>query len=240
MALKHIQPLSTSLLSSFTTRACCLRSALQTLISTTSKPAPPTRHFSTTPRPLDWLAPKAGESSKSRKGRPRVPTGGSMRGTTLVWGSYGIRLRDHDRRISAAQLKTADAAIRQRLRGEKYRLYHRVCANIGVYTSGNDQRMGKGKGSFDYWCARVAVSKVLFEVEGEVHEAVVRDALRLAGNKLPGTYEFVRKGDPPVMGITKVKDALTEAHLRRPRLDRSVPVPNVEATARRMDATTPV
>ncbi|KAF2766040.1 ribosomal protein L16 [Teratosphaeria nubilosa] len=232
-----MQPLPTSLLSSFTTRACCLRSALQALISTTPKT---TRPFSTTPRPLDWLAPKAGESTKSRKGRPRVPTGGSMRGTTLISGSYGLRLLDHDRRISASQLKTADAAIRQRLRGMKYRLYHRVCANIGVYTSGNDQRMGKGKGSFDYWCARVAVSKVLFEVEGEVHEAVVRDALRLAGNKLPGTYEFVRKGDPPVMGITKVKDALTEAHLRRPRLAKSVPVSKVEATARRMEATTRV
>ena len=47
--------------------------------------------------------PKAGESCKSRKGRPRVPTGGSTRGTTLVWGDYGIRLKDDNRRISAQQ-----------------------------------------------------------------------------------------------------------------------------------------
>lgn len=46
--------------------------------------------------------------------------------------------------------------------------------------------MGKGKGSFDYWAARVAVSQVVFEIKGECHEQVVRDALRLAGNKLPG------------------------------------------------------
>jgi ribosomal protein L16/L10AE len=46
--------------------------------------------------------------------------------------------------------------------------------------------MGKGKGSFDHWAARVAVNQVLFEVRGMLHEQVVRDAFRLAGNKLPG------------------------------------------------------
>ncbi|KAK5119340.1 hypothetical protein LTR85_007696 [Meristemomyces frigidus] len=240
MAAKQLTPLSTSLLSSFTTRACCLNTALRALI-TTNNSTTTTRPFSTTPTTLNWLAPKAGESRKSRKGRPRVPTGGSTRGTTLVWGDYGIRLKDHDRRISASQLKIADATIRQRLRGLKYRLYHRVCANIGVYTSGNDQRMGKGKGSFDYWCARPAVSKVLFELKGEVHEAVVRDAMRLAGNKLPGLYEFVRKGDPPVMGITKVGgERGTEEMLRRPRLGREVLVPGLEATAGRIGESTAV
>ena len=167
-----------------------------------------------------------------------MPTGGSTRGTTLVWGDYGLRLRDHDRRISAAQLKTADATIRQRLRGMKYRLYSRVSANIGVYTSGNDQRMGKGKGSFDYWCARVPVSRVVFELKGEVHEAIVRDAMRIAGNKLPGTWEFVKKGDPPMMGITKLDGSHSEDMLRRPRLEGSkLPVPNLEGTAQRLPAT---
>jgi ribosomal protein L16/L10AE len=53
-------------------------------------------------------------------------------------------------------------------------------------------RMGKGKGSFDHWAARVAVNQVLFEVRGMLHEQVVRDAFRLAGNKLPGTYSTQR------------------------------------------------
>jgi ribosomal protein L16 len=168
-----------------------------------------------------------------------------VRGTTLVWGDYGIRLRDHDRRISAAQLKVADETIRKRLRGMKYRLYHRVSANIGVYTSGNDQRMGKGKGSFDYWACRVPVSRVVFELRGDIHEQVVRDAMRLAGNKLPGLWEFVRKGDPPVMGITKLGAGETsEEFLRRPRrvLEGvgSVAVPSLDDTARRLPATTPV
>ena len=46
--------------------------------------------------------------------------------------------------------------------------------------------MGKGKGSFDHWAARVAISQIVFEISGALHEQVVRDAMRLAGNKLPG------------------------------------------------------
>lgn len=88
--------------------------------------------------------------------------------------------------MSAAQLANGAEAIKKRLRGQRYRLYTRVCANIGVYTSGNEVRMGKGKGNFDHWASRVAVSKIIFELKGDLHEQVVRDALRLAGNKLPG------------------------------------------------------
>lgn len=97
-------------------------------------------------------------------------------------------MRDHDRRISAQQLKIAEDTIRKRLRGMKFRMYMRVSANIGVYTSGNDVRMGKGKGTFDRWTAKVAVSRIIFEIQGDLHEQVVRDAFRLAGNKLPGEF----------------------------------------------------
>ncbi|KKY19169.1 putative mitochondrial 54s ribosomal protein 47 [Diplodia seriata] len=156
-----------------------------------------------------------------------------MRGTTVVWGDYGLRLKDHDRRISGKHLKIAEDTIRKRLRGLKFRLYTRISANIGVYTSGNESRMGKGKGSFDHWASRVAISKILFELKGEVHEQVVRDAFRLAGTKLPGQYEFVRKGDPPVMGITKVGGDVTVESLKRPR--KKLPL---EQTAERISATT--
>jgi len=80
------------------------------------------------------------EKKKSRKGRPRVPTGGSARGTTIVWGDYGLRMSDHHRRVSAAQLKNGEDAIKIRLKGMRYRLYKRVCASIGVYSSGNEVR----------------------------------------------------------------------------------------------------
>ena len=147
-------------------------------------------------------------------GRPRMPTGGSIRGTTIVWGDYGLRMKDHDRRVSAKQLRTGEQTIHQRLRGERYKLYKRVSANIGVYTKGSDVRMGKGKGKFDYWAARIPVSRIIFELKGNIHEAVVRDAFRLAGNKLPGLYEFVKKGDPPVVGITKLGNGVTLESLK--------------------------
>lgn len=150
-------------------------------------------------------------------------------------------MRDHDRRISSQQLAVGAEAIKKRLRGERYRLYTRVAANIGVYSSGNESRMGKGKGSFDYWAARVAVSQIVFEISGELHEQVARDAMRLAGNKLPGMiipflfpspfaigslmliagpglYEFVKKGDPPVMGLTKMEAGITLDEMKRPRV----------------------
>ena len=160
-------------------------------------------------------------------------------------------MRDHDRRISSQQLTIGAEAIKKRLRGQRYRLYTRVAANIGVYTSGNESRMGKGKGSFDYWAARVAVSQIIFEIKGDLHEQVVRDAMRLAGNKLPGTvfteleiypntngkqglYEFVKKGDPPVMGLTKVEVGATLADMRKP----TTKLPSDEKAAR-IPATTP-
>lgn len=83
------------------------------------------------------------------------------------------------------------------------------------------------------------MSRILFELEGTIHEQIVRDAFRLAGNKLPGQYEFVRKGDPPVMGITKLGEGVTEDMLRRPRRQVPAPGPNMVKQAERMPATTP-
>ncbi|KAK1772450.1 ribosomal protein L10e/L16 [Phialemonium atrogriseum] len=192
---------------------------------TTPSARPNARPFSSTsPRP-SWLEPRMNRKQKMMKGRPRVPTGGSSKGTTVIWGDYGLRMWDHHRRISAKQLKVAEDTIKQRLRGQRYRLYKRVSCNIGVFVSGNEVRMGKGKGSFDHWASRIAVNQVLFEVRGALHEQVARDAFRLAGNKLPGQYEFVKKGDPAVVGITKL-DGVTLEELKRPRRQ----LPTVEAT----------
>ena len=140
-----------------------------------------------------------------------------MRGTTVVWGDYGLRMKDHDRRVSAKQLKNAEETINRRLRGERFKLYKRVSANIGVYTKGSDVRMGKGKGKFDYWAARIAVSRVVFEIKSNLHEQVIRDAFRLAGHKLPGLWEFVKKGDPPMVGITKLGNGVTLESLKAAR-----------------------
>ncbi|EAW14078.1 mitochondrial 54S ribosomal protein uL16m [Aspergillus clavatus NRRL 1] len=188
-----------------------------TCLSTPFAALPFARCFSTTTPALDWLTPKFMEKSKSPKGRPHVATGGSSRGTTVVWGDYGLRMKDHDRRLPAASLKLAEETIKRRLRGMNYSLYKRVSANIGVYTKGNEQRMGKGKGKFDYWTARVPVSRIVFELKGDLHEKIAREAFRLAGHKLPGLWEFVKKGDPPVVGLTKLGNGVTLESLKRPR-----------------------
>lgn len=112
--------------------------------------------------------------------------------------------------------------------------------------------MGKGKGSFDHWATRIGVSKIIFELKGDLHEQIVRDAFRLAASKLPGRhlflllgyyvdkltykglYEFVRKGDPPMMGITKVREGMTLEEMRRPRIK-----PPIDTSASRLPATTP-
>ncbi|KAK5661301.1 hypothetical protein OQA88_11196 [Cercophora sp. LCS_1] len=207
------------------------------LLSTTPKLASPSpaiphvRLFSATAtRAGSWLEPMIDRRKKMMKGRPRVPTGGSTKGTTVIWGDYGLRMWDHHRRISAEQLKLAETTIKTRLRGEKYRLYKRVACNVGVFVSGNEMRMGKGKGAFDHWAARVAVNQVVFEIKGNLHEQVVRDAFRLAGIKLPGQWEFVKKGEPPVVGITKL-DGITLEELKRPRkkLPVTTPAPAAEA-----------
>ena len=118
--------------------------------------------------------------------------------------------------------------------------------------AGAKMRMGKGKGSFDHWAARIAINQVLFEIKGILHEQVIRDAFRLAGNKLPGTefspmanphlasncclgqYEFVKKGDPAVVGITKL-DGVTLDDLRQPwkklPAEAATPAPSTTETS---------
>ena len=99
------------------------------------------RAFSTSPAMMGtWLEPSLNRKKKMAKGRPRVATGGSTKGTTVIWGDYGLRMVDHHRRISAKSLKMAEDTIKVRLRGEKYRLYKRKCCNVGVYVSGNEVR----------------------------------------------------------------------------------------------------
>ncbi|KAF3911486.1 hypothetical protein ABW20_dc0106678 [Dactylellina cionopaga] len=166
---------------------------------------PPTfRAFSTTPRYGNWLMPQNVDNRRYRRGQVHVATGGSVRGTTVVWGDYGLRMVDHHRRISALQLKNGEETVRKRLRGMNYRLYMRVNAGIPIFKKGNEMRMGGGKGSFDHWASRVGVMKVIFELKGDIHEKIARDAFKLAAAKMPGIYEFVKKGDPPVIGLKKL------------------------------------
>lgn len=170
----------------FPPRIIC-RSCLAQQLQSPIRPNPNSRRtFASSPITQSWLFPKRELRFKDRKGRPRVPTGGSTRGTTVVWGDYGLRLKDHHRRIAAYQFKNGEEVIRRRLRGMNFRLFSRVTTSTAVFSKGNESRMGTGKGKFDHWACRVPVSRVVFELSGDCHEQVMRDAFRLAANKLPG------------------------------------------------------
>ncbi|RMZ80003.1 hypothetical protein DV738_g2939, partial [Chaetothyriales sp. CBS 135597] len=74
----------------------------------------------------------------------------------------------------------------------------------------------------DGWTAenadrRINTRQIIFELKGELHEKVAREAFRLAGAKMPGTYEFVKKGDAPVVGITKLSKDVTLQSLKEAR-----------------------
>lgn len=157
-----------------------------------------------------------------------------MRGTTVVWGDYGLRMTDRHRRITSNHLRMAIDTFKQRFRGMEYQIYTRVAANISVAISGNEVRMGKGKGTHDHWVARVAVNQVVFEIKTKVHEQVVKDAFRVAGAKLPGTWEMAKRGDEPYMGMTQLGDGVTIERLMKPRRsvsDEVEPAAEIEAAA---------
>lgn len=69
--------------------------------------------------------------------------------------------------------------------------------------------MGKGKGEFDHWAVRVPVGRIVWEIGG-ASEEIAREAFRQVANKLPGLYEFVKRGTAPVVGHVKIDPTVTE------------------------------
>lgn len=129
-------------------------------------------------------------------------TGGSVKGSTVKFGTYGLRLKSEGVRLKAIQLKEADNAIMRMMRPVGGQLWRRLSTNIAVCIKGNETRMGKGKGAFDHWMVRVPTGKVIFEVAGDnLHEKVAREALRKASSKLPGLYEFIKVDTPIRVGL---------------------------------------
>lgn len=156
-------------------------------------------------------APRFTNPGKKHKGRVPIRTGGSIKGSTLQVGQYGLRLKSEGIRLAAIQLKEADNWLMRILRANGGKLIRRLQTNIAVCTKGNETRMGKGKGPFDYWAVRVPTGKILFEINApNLHEQVARDAFRVASDKLPGLYEVVTLKDAPKAGFERVQPAEKE------------------------------
>lgn len=118
--------------------------------------------------------------------------GGSTKGTTLQYGGFGLRLLEQVR-LTAAQLTSAQAALKRKIKAVKGAEVHiRVFPDVPVCVKGNETRMGKGKGTFEYWACRVPAGRVVFEIAGGgIREEIARQALKLAQVKMPVQTEFI-------------------------------------------------
>ena len=151
-------------------------------------------------------APRFKRIRKAFKGRVKVNTGGSVKGNSLAFGNYGLRLKSEGVRMTAPQLQEADKVIRREIRPSGGLLITRFVCDLAICIKGNQTRMGKGKGSFSHWGCRVTTGKVLFEIGGDVHEKVAKEGLRKAADKLPGKFEIVNKSSPVRVSVTRCVD----------------------------------
>lgn len=135
------------------------------------------------------LAPKRVKYRKQQKGRMR---GAALRGSALSFGDFGLKAMACGY-ITSRQIEAARVAITRHVkRGGK--VWIRFFPDKPVTKKPAETRMGKGKGSPEGWVAVIKPGRVLYEIKG-VPEAVAREALDLASNKLPVATRFVSRQD---------------------------------------------
>ncbi|NOX36120.1 MAG: 50S ribosomal protein L16 [Calditrichaeota bacterium] len=133
------------------------------------------------------LMPRRVKYRKQHRGRMK---GKASRGNTLAFGRYGLKaLEPHW--ITSRQIEAARIAITRYIkRGGK--VWIRIFPDKPVTKKPAETRMGKGKGSPEYWVAVVKPGRILFELEG-VSPEVAKEAMRLASHKLPIKTKFVMR-----------------------------------------------
>ncbi len=125
------------------------------------------------------LSPKRTKYRKAHKGRVH---GLAKGGTELNFGSYGLKATTPGR-VTARQIEAARRAITRRMK-RAGRVWIRIFPDVPVSTKPTEVRMGKGKGSPEYWMARVKPGRIMFEVDG-VDENIAREAFDRGAAKLP-------------------------------------------------------
>ena len=125
------------------------------------------------------LSPKKTKYRKAFKGRIH---GNSKGGFALNFGSYGLKTLQPER-LTARQIEAARRAITRQMKRQG-RVWIRIFPDLPVTDKPAEVRMGKGKGSVEYWAARVHPGRIMFEIDG-VPDDVAREALRLGAAKLP-------------------------------------------------------
>ena len=135
------------------------------------------------------LQPKKPRYRKQHKGRIH---GNSKGGTALNFGSYGLKAIEPER-VTARQIEAARRAMTRKMKRQG-RVWIRIFPDVPVSKKPTEVRMGKGKGSVEYWAARVKPGRVMFEIDG-VADGTAREALRLAAMKLPVKTRIVQRVD---------------------------------------------
>lgn len=133
------------------------------------------------------LQPKRTKFRKQHKGRIK---GVAKGGSTLNFGSYGLKAQEPDR-VNARQIEAARRAITRHMK-RAGRVWIRIFPDVPVTSKPTEVRMGKGKGSVDYWACKVKPGRIMFEIDG-VSEEVAREALRLGAAKLSVKTRFVQR-----------------------------------------------
>jgi len=124
---------------------------------------------------------------KVRKGKIR---GAATRGNTIAYGTYALQSLDNAR-VTARQIEASRQAMTRYIkRGGQ--IWIRIFPHTPVTKKPQDVKMGSGKGSPEYFAAKVHMGTVMFEMEG-VTEEIAREAMRLAGHKLPVRTKFLIK-----------------------------------------------
>ena len=133
------------------------------------------------------LQPTRTKYRKAHKGRIH---GYARRGEILNYGSYGLKAMQPDRVISK-QIEAARVSLTRYMK-RTGKVWLRIFPNIPVSKKPVEVRMGKGKGSPEFWACRVKPGRILFEVDG-VTEVMAREALYKASAKLPIKTKFIKR-----------------------------------------------
>ncbi len=135
------------------------------------------------------LSPKRTKYRKAHKGRLH---GNAKGGTELNFGAYGLKAMTPGR-ITSRQIEAVRRAITRHLK-RAGRVWIRIFPDVPVSTKPAEVRMGKGKGSPEYWMCRVKPGRVMFEVDGVSHD-LAKAAIALGAAKLPLESRFITRGE---------------------------------------------
>ncbi|MGE0659124.1 MAG: 50S ribosomal protein L16 [Reyranellaceae bacterium] len=133
------------------------------------------------------LSPKRTKYRKAHKGRIH---GVAKGGTALNFGAFGLKALE-PARVTARQIEAARRAMTRHMK-RSGRVWIRIFPDVPVSTKPQEVRMGSGKGSPEFWAARVKPGRIMFEIDG-VSLAVAKEAFDLAAAKLPIKTSFIRR-----------------------------------------------